>query len=67
MVASATFVVVAAEMMPVGLLTPIGATLAENEGTIGLSLTITGLVAAASAPFIPAVPAESTDGRRSSS
>ncbi|BCN84023.1 MFS transporter [Prescottella equi] len=55
MVASATFVVVAAEMMPVGLLTPIGATLAENEGTIGLSLTITGLVAAASAPFIPAV------------
>lgn len=55
LVALATFVVVAAEMMPVGLLTPIGSTLAESEGTIGLSLTITGLVAAATAPFVPVV------------
>ena len=53
LVALATFMVVAAEMMPVGLLTPIGATLAQSEGTIGLSLTITGLVAAATAPFVP--------------
>ncbi|WP_199182555.1 MFS transporter [Cryobacterium sp. N19] len=51
--ALATFIVVAAEMMPVGLLTPIGATLAQSEGTIGLSLTITGMVAAATAPFVP--------------
>jgi len=55
LVALATFIVVAAEMMPIGLLTPIGAALAESEGTIGLSLTITGLVAAATAPFVPIV------------
>lgn len=55
LVALATFIVVAAEMMPVGLLTLIGATLAQSEGTIGLSLTITGLVAAATAPFVPAL------------
>ncbi|BBE48726.1 MFS transporter [Rhodococcus erythropolis] len=41
--------------MPVGLLTPIGAALVESEGTIGLSLAITGLVAAATAPFVPIV------------
>lgn len=55
LVALATFVVVAAEMMPVGLLTPIGTSLRESEGTIGLSLTITGLVAAITAPFVPIV------------
>ncbi|WP_129785650.1 MFS transporter [Promicromonospora panici] len=53
LIALAVFIVVAAEMMPVGLLTPIGASLAESEGTIGLSLTITGLVAAVTAPFVP--------------
>ncbi|MDJ0111081.1 MFS transporter, partial [Rhodococcus erythropolis] len=47
LIAASTFIVVAAEMMPVGLLTPIGADLVESEGTIGLSLAITGLVAAA--------------------
>ncbi|MBF4551119.1 MFS transporter [Pseudoclavibacter sp. VKM Ac-2888] len=55
LMAAATFIVVAAEMMPVGLLTPMSASLAEGEGTIGLSLTITGLVAAVTAPFIPIV------------
>lgn len=55
LVALATFMVVAAEMMPIGLLTPIGSALTESEGTIGLSLTITGLVAAATAPFVPIV------------
>ncbi|ACZ21958.1 arabinose efflux permease family protein [Sanguibacter keddieii DSM 10542] len=55
LVAVATFVVVAAEMMPVGLLTPMGSTLQVSEGTVGLSLTITGLVAAATAPLVPAV------------
>lgn len=53
LIALAVFIVVAAEMMPVGLLTPIGMSLAESEGTIGLSLTITGLVAAVTAPFVP--------------
>ncbi len=55
LIAASTFIVVAAEMMPVGLLTPIGADLVESEGTIGLSLAITGLVAAATAPFVPIV------------
>ncbi|MDI9902669.1 MFS transporter [Rhodococcus sp. IEGM 1409] len=55
LIAASTFIVVAAEMMPVGLLTPIGASLVESEGTIGLSLAITGLVAAATAPFVPVV------------
>lgn len=55
LVALATFVVVSAEMMPIGLLSPIGAALTESEGTIGLSLTITGLVAATTAPFMPIV------------
>lgn len=55
LIAASTFIVVAAEMMPVGLLTPIGAALVESEGTIGLSLAITGLVAAATAPFVPIV------------
>jgi predicted MFS family arabinose efflux permease len=54
LIAASTFIVVAAEMMPVGLLTPIGAALVESEGT-GLSLAITGLVAAATAPFVPIV------------
>lgn len=55
LVAASTFVVVAAEMMPVGLLTPMGSSLQVSGGTVGLSLTITGLVAAATAPFVPAV------------
>lgn len=53
LIAVSTFIVVASEMMPIGLLTPIGATLVESEGTVGLSLAITGLVAAATAPFVP--------------
>lgn len=55
LVAAATFIVVAAEMMPVGLLTPMSASLFESEGTVGFSLTITGLVAAITAPFVPIV------------
>ncbi|MGI5119333.1 MFS transporter [Marinactinospora thermotolerans] len=52
-VAIGTFTVVTSEMMPVGLLTPIGDSLNVSEGTAGLTLTITGLVAAVSAPFVP--------------
>jgi predicted MFS family arabinose efflux permease len=50
--AGATFTVVTAEMLPVGLLTPIGGALAVSEGTAGLTLTVTGLVAALSAPLV---------------
>lgn len=51
-VASATFTVVTSEMLPVGLLTPIGDALKVTEGTAGLTLTITGLVGAVSAPLL---------------
>ncbi len=54
--AGATFTVVTSEMLPVGLLTPISRDLRVTEGTAGLTLTVTGLVAAVSAPLlIPAL------------
>ncbi|MGK5632160.1 MFS transporter [Streptomyces sp. URMC 123] len=54
--AAATFTVVTSEMLPVGLLTPLGNALRVSEGTAGLTLTVTGLVAAVSAPLVaPAV------------
>ncbi|MFB7088175.1 MFS transporter [Streptomyces sp. NPDC056296] len=51
-VAAATFTVVTAEMLPVGLLTPIGDSLRVSEGTAGLTLTVTGLVGALAAPLV---------------
>ncbi|MGA5821730.1 MFS transporter [Kitasatospora sp. NPDC094028] len=54
-VALATFTVVSSEMMPVGLLTPMSDTLGVSDGTAGLSLTITGLIAAVLSPFTPAL------------
>ncbi|MET9434887.1 MFS transporter [Streptomyces sp. NPDC006551] len=51
-VAGATFTVVTSEMLPVGLLTPIGDALNVTEGTAGLTLTVTGLVGAVSAPLL---------------
>ncbi|TWD79257.1 putative MFS family arabinose efflux permease [Kribbella amoyensis] len=51
--AGAVFTVVTAEMMPVGLLTPMGAALSVTEGTAGLALTVTGLVSAVTAPILP--------------
>ncbi|MGW5532451.1 MFS transporter [Streptomyces xanthochromogenes] len=51
-VASATFTVVTSEMLPVGLLTPIGSALKVSEGTAGLTLTVTGVVGAVSAPLL---------------
>ncbi|CAM04894.1 MFS transporter [Saccharopolyspora erythraea] len=54
-VALGTFTVVTSEMLPVGLLTPIGAALGVSEGTAGLTLTITGLVAAVTAPLLTPV------------
>jgi predicted MFS family arabinose efflux permease len=53
-VAAGTFTVVTSEMLPVGLLTPIGDSLEVSEGTAGLTLTVTGLVGAFSAPLITA-------------
>ncbi|RDI67015.1 MFS transporter [Nocardia pseudobrasiliensis] len=53
-VALGTFTVVTSEMLPVGLLTPIGASLRISEGLAGLALTITGLLAM-TAPFLMSV------------
>ncbi|MET9316964.1 MFS transporter [Kribbella sp. NPDC003505] len=47
------FTVVTAEMLPVGLLTPIGESLQVTEGTAGLALTTTGVVSAVAAPVLP--------------
>ncbi|MBM7814857.1 MFS transporter [Saccharothrix algeriensis] len=60
--ALATFTVVTSEMLPVGLLTPIGTALGVTEGTAGLTLTVTGVVAALSAPLL--VPAFGATDRR---
>ncbi|WP_143174498.1 MFS transporter [Streptoalloteichus hindustanus] len=55
-VAAATFTVVTSEMLPVGLLTSLSPELGVSEGVAGLTLTVTGLVAAVAAPLVtPAV------------
>ncbi|MFF4696829.1 MFS transporter [Streptomyces chattanoogensis] len=50
--AAGTFTVVTSEMLPVGLLTPIGRDLRISDGTAGLTVTVTGLVAAVAAPLL---------------
>ncbi|MEW2066818.1 MFS transporter [Streptomyces sp. NPDC007346] len=50
--ALAIFTVVTSEMLPVGLLSPMGGSLNVSEGVAGLTLTVTGLVAAVSAPLL---------------
>ncbi|MDA3647130.1 MFS transporter [Saccharopolyspora indica] len=50
-----TFIVVTSEMLPVGVLTPMAGGLGITPGMAGYSLTITGLVAAISAPIVPRV------------
>lgn len=52
--AGGTFTVVTSEMLPVGLLTPMSDALRISTGAAGLSLTVTGLVAAVSAPLLTA-------------
>ncbi|WP_157432916.1 MFS transporter [Actinomadura rifamycini] len=52
-VAAGTFTVVTAEMAPVALLTPIGASLGVGAGAAGWTLTATGVVAAVTAPLVP--------------
>jgi predicted MFS family arabinose efflux permease len=50
-VALGVFVVMTAEVLPVGLLTTIGAELGVSAGTAGLMVTVPGLVAAVAAPL----------------
>ncbi|MGP3972660.1 MFS transporter [Streptomyces sp. 8N114] len=52
---AATFAVTAAEMLPVGLLTPVSDSLHVSEGSAGLTVTLTGVVAALAAPLVPLV------------
>ncbi|GLZ11876.1 MFS transporter [Actinomadura sp. NBRC 104425] len=51
------FALMTSELLPVGLLTPVGSDLAVSDGTAGLMLTAPGLVAAASAPVVTVVAA----------
>ncbi|GAA1564208.1 MFS transporter [Kribbella hippodromi] len=53
--AATVFTVVTAEMLPVGLLTPLSSALHVTEGAAGLSLTVTGIVAAIAPPVLPAL------------
>ncbi|XCM33216.1 MFS transporter [Streptomyces parvus] len=46
------FSLMTSELLPVGLLTPVGQALDVSQGTAGLMVTVPGLVAAASAPLI---------------
>ncbi|WP_411079716.1 MFS transporter [Streptomyces sp. cmx-18-6] len=46
------FSLMTSELLPVGLLTPIGTALDVSEGTAGLMVTVPGLVAAVSAPLV---------------
>lgn len=46
------FALMTSELLPVGLLTPIGAALDVSEGTTALMVTVPGLVAAVTAPLV---------------
>ena len=48
-----TFLVVTSEMLPIGVLTPMAEGLGISTGATGSSLTVTGLVAAVTAPVVP--------------
>lgn len=49
------FSLMTSELLPVGLLTPVGSALDVSEGTAGLMVTVPGLVAAVSAPVVTVV------------
>ncbi|OPC79462.1 MFS transporter [Embleya scabrispora] len=51
-VALGIFSLMTSELLPVGLLTPVGTTLDVSEGTAGLMVTAPGIVAAFAAPVI---------------
>ncbi|MEV5497550.1 MFS transporter [Nonomuraea fuscirosea] len=61
-VAMGTFTIVSSEMLPVGLLTSIASDLGVSTGTAGLTMSLTGLVAAVAAPVL-AVTAREIDRR----
>ncbi|MET9068898.1 MFS transporter [Streptosporangium sandarakinum] len=61
-VAMGTFTIVTSEMLPVGVLTSIAATLGVSDGTAGLMMSAPGLVAAVSAPVL-AITARRLDRR----
>ncbi|MFI6920888.1 MFS transporter [Nonomuraea spiralis] len=52
-VAFGTFLLVTAEQLPIGLLTPVGSALSISEGAAGLMVTVPSIVAALSAPLVP--------------
>ncbi|CAN3984731.1 MFS transporter [Kitasatospora purpeofusca] len=51
-VTTGVFAIVTTEILPVGLLGPIGATFRISDGTTGLMMTLPGLVAAVAAPAV---------------
>ncbi|MGW0905693.1 MFS transporter [Streptomyces sp. NPDC002853] len=51
-VAAGIFVIVTTEILPIGLLTPIGATFGISDGTAGLMMTLPGILAAVAAPVV---------------
>lgn len=61
-VALGIFALMTSELLPVGLLSPIGSDLDVSTGTAGLMLTVPGLVAAAAGPVV-AVTAARVDRR----
>jgi predicted MFS family arabinose efflux permease len=48
-----TFLLVTAEQLPIGLLTPVGSALSVSEGAAGLMVTVPSIVAAIAAPVVP--------------
>ncbi|RSN11751.1 MFS transporter [Nonomuraea sp. WAC 01424] len=52
-VAFGTFLLVTAEQLPIGLLTPVGSALSISEGAAGLMVTVPSIVAALAAPLVP--------------
>ncbi|MET8867393.1 MFS transporter [Nonomuraea sp. NPDC004580] len=52
-VAFGTFLLVTAEQLPIGLLTPVGSALSVSEGAAGLMVTVPSIVAAFAAPMVP--------------
>ncbi|MEV6950483.1 MFS transporter [Streptomyces sp. NPDC051183] len=51
-VALGIFCLITSELLPVGLLTPVGADLGVSDGTAGLMVTVPGLVAGICAPLV---------------
>lgn len=50
--AAGIFVIVTTEILPIGLLTPIGDTFGISDGTAGLMMTLPGVLAALAAPVV---------------